>query len=95
VGDLPYRNCQLVSNYFPLSIDQFLTTKGGILKSSKLWAGEFSDGASVQIEMFSEMDSGGRYPSPVRFGRPSSKTTFHPDTGYSDHYPVSMIMTEK
>ena len=80
---------------FPLVFDQFLTTKGGILKSSKLGAGEFSDGANVHIEMFPEMDSGGRYPNPIRFGRPSSTSTYHPETGYSDHYPVSMIMTEK
>ncbi len=82
-------------NNFPLVMDQILISKGGILRGSKLRAGQFPDGEKIRIEMFPEMVSGGRYPNPIRFGRPSSKSTYHPNTGYSDHYPISMIMSEK
>lgn len=80
---------------FPLAIDQFLISKGGILKSSPIQIGEFSDGSMAKVEKFPEMISSGRYPDPIRFGRPSSKSTYHPDTGFSDHYPISMIIKEK
>jgi hypothetical protein len=82
-------------NNFPLTIDQFLASKGGILKGSKLQVGRFSDGGKVKIEMLPEMTSSGRYPNPIRFGRPSSRSSYHPDTGYSDHYPISIILNEK
>jgi len=82
-------------NNFPLTIDQFLVSKGGILKGSKLQVGRFSDGEKVKIEMLSEMVSDGRYPTPIRFGRPSSKSTYHPETGHSVHYPISFILNEK
>jgi len=80
---------------FPLTIDQFLVSKGGILKGSKLQVGSFDNGEKIKVEMLPEMVSDGRYPTPVRFGRPSSKSTYHPDTGYSDHYPISIILNEK
>lgn len=82
-------------NYFPLMIDQFLISKGGILKGSKIRMVEFSEGNMIRIEMFSEMMSSGRYQDPIRFGRPSSKSTYHPDTGFSDHYPISMMLQER
>lgn len=82
-------------NNFPLTIDQFLVSKGGILKGSKLQVGRFSGDEKVKIEMLPEMVSTGRYPNPIRFGRPSSKSTYHPETGYSDHYPISIILNEK
>ena len=82
-------------NNFPLTLDQFLVSKGGILKSSKLRPGQFPNGEKIRIEMYPEMVSGGRYPNPIRFGRPSTKSSYNPDTGYSDHYPISMIMSEK
>lgn len=82
-------------NNFPLSIDEFLVSRGGLLKESKLRVGTFPDGEKVHIEMLPEMVSSGRYPNPIRFGRPSSKSSYHPETGYSDHYPISMILNEK
>jgi hypothetical protein len=82
-------------NNFPLTIDQFLASKGGILKGSKLQVGRFSNGEKIKIEMLPEMISSGRYPNPIRFGRPSSRSSYHPDTGYSDHYPISIILNEK
>ncbi|REL24481.1 endonuclease/exonuclease/phosphatase [Rhodohalobacter sp. SW132] len=80
---------------FPLNIDQVLVSKGGILKNSPLRIANFPGGDRAWIETFPEMVSGGRYPAPIRFGRPSSKSTYHPDTGFSDHYPVSMMLSEK
>ena len=43
---------------------------------------------SVRIETFAEMVSGGAYPAPRRFGRPSRGG--HDPDGFSDHYPVSV-----
>lgn len=45
------------------------------------------------IETFDGMTSG-RYNTPVRFGRPSSKSTFNKE-GFSDHLSVSFIVEEK
>jgi len=45
----------------------------------------------VNIEMFPEMKAQGDYPNPIRFGRPSSGLN---QNGYSDHFPVSMELTE-
>jgi hypothetical protein len=47
----------------------------------------------VKIEMFPEMVNSGRYPSPISFGRPSKKSSFNP-AGFSDHYPVSVVLEE-
>lgn len=50
--------------------------------------------ASVRIEDRPEMTTTrGDYPQPRRFGRPSSPSSFDPD-GFSDHYPVSLILEE-
>ncbi len=80
------------THYFdniPGLIDQFMGSKGLILSDSKL---KVKDG-SVKIEMFPEMNSGGSYPSPIRFSRPSSSRTYNPD-GFSDHYPISLLLKE-
>lgn len=82
-------------NNFPLIIDQLLVTKGGILKSSPIRIGTFGDGEKVRVEAFPKMINAGRYATPVRFGRPSSRSSYHPETGFSDHYPISTILTEK
>lgn len=79
-------------NFFPLVFDQFLASRG-LAKT---------DGApplrvvpdSPQIEMPAPMVSGGLYPDPIRFGRPSSPTTYNPD-GFSDHYPISVLLEER
>lgn len=81
-------------NNFPLILDQFLVSKGG-LKRSKLRPGQFPNGETMRIDMFPEMVSSGRYPNPIRLGSPSTKSSYNPDTGYSDHYPISMTLNEK
>lgn len=81
-------------NNFPLLIDQMLVTRGLLLNNSPIKLSAFADGRSVRIEKFPEMVSGGQYPDPIRFGRPSARI-YNPDTGFSDHYPVAMVVAEK
>ncbi|MCZ6776686.1 MAG: endonuclease/exonuclease/phosphatase, partial [Ignavibacteria bacterium] len=70
-------------------LDQFLVSKGIALKS-----GIFKvDNKDVKIETFDGMTSG-RYDAPVRFGRPSKKSSYNPD-GFSDHLPISVVLSEK
>ncbi|MBI9038223.1 MAG: hypothetical protein JEY97_08840 [Bacteroidales bacterium] len=70
-------------------IDQFLVTKGLLLSSSVFSCDE----SSVRIEIFDKMVKG-RYNTPIRFGRPSKKSSFNFD-GFSDHLPISFIVKEK
>jgi predicted extracellular nuclease len=70
----------------PLVIDQFLASKGMVNGQ-----GDFSvlpDTASVV--RFDDMVEDRGYPAPIRFGRPSYDDGFHPDTGYSDHLPITV-----
>jgi endonuclease/exonuclease/phosphatase family metal-dependent hydrolase len=46
---------------------------------------------SARIEAFAEMVGGGDYPAPRRFGRPSAG--FDPE-GFSDHFPISLVLEE-
>ena len=71
----------------PLVLDQFLVSKGLALRSGRF---DVSDDA-VRIEIFAGMVKG-RYDTPVRFGRPSSR--YNPD-GFSDHLPISMVFGER
>ena len=68
-------------------IDQFLVSKG-IAKKTGLFA---LDDQKVGLEVYAGMVKG-RYNTPVRFGRPSSK--YNPN-GFSDHLPISMVLGEK
>lgn len=80
------------SYYFgsnPLMIDQFLVSKG-IVKQKQIFG--IKDSA-VKIESFPEMKSG-RYQKPLRFGRPSKRKYFN-EAGFSDHFPVSLLLNEK
>lgn len=81
-------------NNFPLVLDQFLVSKELIKSTGKI---KIARGSTpeylVRIEMFPDMVSGGRYPSSLSFGRPSRKSSFNP-AGYSDHYPVSVVIEE-
>ncbi|MDZ7691603.1 MAG: hypothetical protein U5K69_10845 [Balneolaceae bacterium] len=79
---------------FPLVLDQFMLSKGLFLSSSPIFPRTFTDGNSAKIELFDEMISGGDYRNPIRFGRPST-SEFNPETGYSDHYPISMLLVEE
>ena len=79
---------------FPYVFDQFMASKGMIKSTGKL---KIATGANheylTRIEMIPEMVSGGRYPNPIAHGRPSKKSSFNPD-GFSDHYPVSVVVEE-
>lgn len=81
------------SNY-PMMIDQFMVNKEMIKATGKFKVAKNSAGDyAVRLELFPEMISGGRYPNPIPFSRPSEKSKFNPN-GYSDHYPISVVIGE-
>ncbi len=72
----------------PSVIDQFMVSKG-LLSSN----GKFSvDKSTVKIEVYPGMQN--KNGEPVRYGRPSQKPSFNPK-GFSDHLPVSVVISEK
>ncbi|MDX1639918.1 MAG: hypothetical protein R3281_18305 [Balneolaceae bacterium] len=81
-------------NNFPHVLDQFMVSKGFFLSDTPLRLGKFPEGESAKIELFDEMISSGDYRDPIRFGRPAGGE-FNPETGYSDHYPISMRLVEE
>ena len=70
-----------------LLLDQFLVSRPLLERGAPLRV----DPESVRIEAFPEMVGRGDYPVPRRFGRPSRG--FDP-TGFSDHYPVAVMLHE-
>jgi endonuclease/exonuclease/phosphatase family metal-dependent hydrolase len=70
-----------------LMIDQFLVSGGMLKAKSKLKAAE----DSPVIVQLPEMTAAGRYPAPVRFGRPASGLN---QAGYSDHFPITLNLLE-
>jgi len=79
---------------FPFVFDQLLASKGLLKTTSKpKLATDEAGNFRVAVEMFDEMKSGGSYPSPVCFSRPSDKTNFNPN-GFSDHFPISVFLEE-
>ena len=72
-----------------LMIDQFLVSKG-IAKKTGLFA---LNEQKVSLEVYDGMVKG-RYATPVRFGRPSSSSTYNKN-GFSDHLPISVVLGEK
>ncbi len=79
---------------FPYIFDQFLASKGLLKNSSKIkLVNDEAGNYKVAIEIYDEMKSGGDYPSPIFFSRPSEKSSFNPE-GFSDHYPISVILEE-
>ncbi len=91
----PFYGKSLGTHYFqnfPNILDQVMVVKGILNARSGFCISGYSDGCpEVAIEMMEEMISGGKYPEPVRFGRPASSMN---KDGYSDHYPVSMVLKE-
>ena len=79
---------------FPLVLDQFLVSKELIKSAGKIKVARCTTPEYVvKIEMYPEMVNTGRYPSPISFGRPSKKSSHNP-AGFSDHYPVSVVIEE-
>ena len=77
-------------NSQPNMLDQFWVSKG-ILKNNTPF--QISDN-SVAVFAPSELVASGDYPRAKKFGRPSSPKTFD-DDGFSDHFPIEMILEEK
>ena len=73
---------------FPNLLDQVLVSRGLARKTGELRV----LAESVEILRYPEMVSGGRYPAPLRFGRPSKASSFD-ENGYSDHYPIAVTLT--
>ncbi|NIM12480.1 MAG: endonuclease/exonuclease/phosphatase [Candidatus Aminicenantes bacterium] len=79
------------THYFsnsPNLLDQFLVNKNMINDAGAFQVAAKGGEYDVRIEMFAEMKSGGDYPAPIRFARPSSD--WYNENGYSDHYPISI-----
>ncbi len=68
-------------------LDQFLVSRPLLERRAPLRV----DVASARIEAFPEMVGRGDYPVPRRFGRPSSGLD---RSGFSDHYPISVVLHE-
>jgi hypothetical protein len=74
-------------------LDQFMVSKGIVTGKSGFSLVKAADGTlSASIEMFDEMRTSSRKAAPKRFGRPSASLN---RDGYSDHYPVSLLVKEK
>jgi predicted extracellular nuclease len=72
---------------FPNMLDQFLVSRGFLNNDAAMQV----KSNTVRIETFPEMVSGGDYPDPIPFGRPAE----HLNTdGFSDHYPISVVLQE-
>lgn len=72
----------------PCVLDQFLVSGGMLKKKTRLNVIE----DSARIVCPPSMTSGGRYPNPIRFGRPAKGMNLK---GCSDHFPITMTMTER
>lgn len=86
---LGYHQGSFVFDAESIMFDQFLVTKGILLRSAVFQVAP----DSVRVEVFPGMTKG-RYGTPVRYGRPSKKSSYNP-AGFSDHLPISLVFTEK
>lgn len=80
-------------NNMPSILDQVMVSPGLVRSTSKVRV----EPGSVRIETFPDMTSGGRYPQPIRFGRPTSNgrpVVGFSGEGYSDHYPISLVLID-
>ena len=73
---------------FASMLDQFLASRPLLERTAPIRV----DPESVRIEAFPEMVGRGEYPAPRRFGRPSSGLD---RTGFSDHFPISVVLHER
>jgi predicted extracellular nuclease len=88
----PLMGEEKASYYFgsdPLMLDQILLSKG-IAKHNQTFSIKENP---VKVESFPEMTKG-RYQKPLRFGRPSKKKEFN-KKGFSDHFPITLLLNEK
>jgi endonuclease/exonuclease/phosphatase family metal-dependent hydrolase len=73
---------------FPNVLDQFWVSKGIVNGRS----GFRVELGSAKIEKYPPMVTPGSYPVPARFGRPAGQLN---KDGFSDHYPVSVMLLEE
>jgi len=71
---------------FPNMLDQFLVSKGFLNSNASMKINE----DSVKIDKYPELMVG-RYNIPRRFGRPSGTLD---EEGFSDHFPISVVIEE-
>lgn len=72
----------------PAILDQWLASGGALKAHARIKAVE----TSARIERFPEMTGSGRYPAPIRFGRPANRSLNL--NGFSDHFPITLTLTE-
>jgi endonuclease/exonuclease/phosphatase family metal-dependent hydrolase len=72
---------------FASLLDQVLASRPLLERTAPIGV----DPESVRIEAFPEMVGRGDYPAPRRFGRPSAGLD---RTGFSDHFPISVVLRE-
>lgn len=71
--------------------DQILVSKGLLLPASPLQVDE----ATARIELYPEMVSPSVAQGPIRFGMPKGNAAQNVNTaGFSDHFPVSVVLQE-
>ncbi len=81
-------------NNFPYFFDQFMVAKSMLKSNALIRPVQIGSGVyHVNIVMPPEMMAGGDYPKPRCFGRPSSASSYDPG-GYSDHFPISVMLEE-
>lgn len=78
----------------PSVLDQFLVSKGIVSGLSGFKIDRDGNwNYPVKIEVFEGMHKK-KSPAPIRFGRPNKPKEFNPE-GFSDHYPISVVLQEK
>ena len=79
-------------NNTPNLLDQILVSKSALSGAGGLRVKGTAQAAyAVRVERYPEMTDQGTYPKPIRFGRPATKLN---ETGFSDHFPVSVVLEE-
>jgi hypothetical protein len=73
---------------FPNMLDQFLASRRFLVQNSPLRVLE----ESATIESFPEMVATGDYPRPIPYGGMGKEVN---ENGFSDHFPVSVIVQEQ
>lgn len=89
-GELGQRAATYYFGNQPNLLDQFWVSRSFLEAAGKFAVGE----SSVRICNLPELIATGDYPRPRKFGRPSSPSSFDPD-GYSDHFPIAVVLEEK
>ena len=77
----------LYYNNFPNVLDQFLANKNMVKQNAPIRVLP----KSVEILRFPEMVETGNYPKPIRFGGMGKPLN---ENGFSDHFPISVMVSE-